>query len=491
MTEQHDVDVLIVGAGPTGLTLAIDLARRGVAVRVVEKAVDGRTGDPASAYLAGSRGKGLQPRTLEVFHDLGVIGEILRTGEVYPPIRINAGRVPVWTAHMHKRREPSADVPYPMTIMQPQWRTEQILHDRLTALGGAVETGVELASFDQDAGSVTATFADGRRVRARYLVGADGGRSVVRKALGIGFAGETRDGERMLLGDVRAEGLDRDRWQVWINPLKLQVKVAMCPLPGTDLFQLTAPLAPGEDPDFSLQTFQGYLARSGRRDIRLTEVTWASIYRVNIRMVERYRAGRVFLAGDSAHVHSPAGGQGLNTGVQDAYNLGWKLARVLAGAPDSLLDTYERERLPVAESMLGLSTRLHDLAAKGGRKAYKRDEETSQLLLGYAGGPLAAGDRGGERAPDAPCRAADGTPTSLFDVYRGPHLTLLSLDGAPALDEVPGPVRRYRVGVDLLDDGGHIRAAYGTGAHVLVRPDGYIGTVTTSGAELAGYLAAV
>ncbi|MEV6520454.1 FAD-dependent oxidoreductase [Longispora sp. NPDC051575] len=489
MTEQLDADVLVVGAGPTGLTLAIDLARRGVSVRVVEKAVTGRTGDPGSAHLAGSRGKGLQPRTLEVFDDLGVIDEILRTGAVYPPLRINAGRVPVWTAHMHKKRAPSAAVPYPMTLMQPQWRTEQILLDRFTSLGGTVQTGVELAGFTQDAAAVTATFTDGRTVRARYLVGADGGRSVVRKALGIGFQGETREDERMLLGDVKAEGLPRDRWQVWINPVKLRVRVTMCPLPGTDTFQLTAPLEPGEDPDFSLATFQGYLDRSGRRDIRLTEVTWASVYRVNIRMVERYRDGRVLLAGDSAHVHSPAGGQGLNTGVQDAYNLGWKLARVLAGGPGALLDTYEGERLPVAAAMLGLSTRLHDLAAKGGgRKAYKRDEETSQLLLSYAGGPLARGDRGGERAPDAPCRRPDGTATRLFDVYRGPHSTLLSLEGAPGTDLGMPDVRRLRVGTDLVDDGGHIRDAYGTGGHVLVRPDGYIGLVTTSETELAEYL---
>ncbi|GIG60018.1 hypothetical protein Lfu02_43900 [Longispora fulva] len=208
-------------------------------------------------------------------------------------------------------------------------------------------------------------------------------------------------------------------------------------------------------------------------------------------MVERYRVGRVFLAGDAAHVHSPAGGQGLNTGVQDAYNLGWKLARVLAGAPTALLDTYEQERRPIAESMLGLSTRLHDMASKGGRKAYKRDEETSQLLLGYAGGPLARGDRGGERAPDAPCRAADGSATRLFDVYRGPHPTLLSLDGAPDVGPLDPTVRRYRVGADLVDDAGHIRAAYGTGAHVLVRPDGYIGVVTASENALADYLAEV
>jgi len=482
-----NTDVLIVGSGPTGLTLAVDLARRGVSFRIIERDTQGRGGDAGQAYLAGSRGKGLQPRTLEVFDDLGVIDEILRTGEVYPLIRIYAGRLPVWKAHMHKHQEPTEATPYPMTIMQPQWRTERILRDRLAELGGKVETGVELVEFSQDADSVSAVLRDASgqtsTIRASYLVGADGGRSAVRKTLGIGFLGETREEERMVLGDVKIEGLARDEWQVWINPLRMRLKAAVCPLPNTDTYQLTAPIAPGVEPDLTIEGFRRLLAEgSGRRDVRLTELIWASVYRVNIRMVDRYRSGRVFLAGDAAHVHSPAGGQGLNTGVQDAYNLGWKLARVLAGGPESLLDTYEAERKPVAESILGLSTKLHDRAGKGGRKALKRDEETSQLLLTYRGGPLAEGDHGGDRMPDGHCRLADGTRARLFDLFRGPHFTLLATKPAPAL-EGRDDVRVCNV--DSLGEG------YGDTAYVLVRPDGYIGLTARTLQEVSAYLGRV
>lgn len=167
--------------------------------------------------------------------------------------------------------------------------------------------------------------------------------------------------------------------------------------------------------------------------------------------------------------------------MQDAYNLGWKLARVLAGAPESLLDTYEEERLPIAASILGLSTRLHNRASRGGRKALKRDEETGQLLLTYNGGSLAPGERGGDRAPDGRCHLADGSRARLFDLFRGPHFTLLATRPAP----VPDGVRLHLVEQSVL--GEH----YGSDAYVLVRPDGYLGIATDSEEELRGYLAQV
>jgi hypothetical protein len=252
------------------------------------------------------------------------------------------------------------------------------------------------------------------------------------------------------------------------------LRAGLCPLPGTDVFQFTAPLTGTETPDLSLGTFQKILSEVS--DVRLRDAGWMSVYRVNIRMAERFRDRRVFLAGDAAHVHSPAGGQGLNTGVQDAYNLGWKLAAERA------LDTYEEERLPVAAGVLGLSTRLYRDAAERQAEAYRRGEQTEQLGIGHRGGSLAVGGgKAGERAPDAPLR--DGR---LFDVFRGPHFTLRGFgEGhASTIAQVNtrfGPaVRGYTIGPagDLVDSGGYARRAYGTDGLVPLPPDGYIGSTT-------------
>ncbi|WP_433474257.1 FAD-dependent monooxygenase [Spirillospora sp. CA-142024] len=457
------IDVLVIGAGPAGLTLAVDLARRGIRHRIIDPGIG-----------AGSRGKGLQPRTLEVFDDLGVAGAILEAGALYPAIRAYAGADVVWEGRMSEPKTPSADVPYPNVLMVPQWRTEQILRDRLTELGGEVERG-ELVSFTQDAGGVTATLADGTTIRAAYLVGTDGGRSVVRKNLGIDFAGETREEERMLIGDVRTADLDREHWHTWADMRTQTLRIGLVPLPGTEDFQFTAPLQPGEKPDLALATYQKTLEEgTGRTDIRLTELTWSSIYRVNIRMAERFRDGRVFIAGDAAHVHSPAGGQGLNTGVQDAYNLGWKLATVIKGGPAALLDTYEEERLPVAAGVLGISTKLYEKAVEGQADAHQRGEETQQLLLAYPDSSLSDGPLGGTRAPDAVLHDRTGARVRLHDLLRGPHTTLLAF-GTPVNIEHPD-VRVVAIGEsgDHTDPGGQARAAYAGSALVLIRPDGYV-----------------
>ncbi|MDP9848712.1 FAD-dependent oxidoreductase [Streptosporangium lutulentum] len=481
----NEIQVLIVGAGPTGLTLAIELARRGVSLRIVEKAPE---------HPVGSRGKGLQPRTQEVFDDLGVIDEIVATGRVYPPIRSYSGDQVVWEGRMHELREPEAAVPYPMVLMQPQWRVERILRERLAELGHHVELGTEVIAFEQDADGVTVTLEstapDGagggapggaRRVRCAYLAGADGGRSFVRKHLGVGFEGDTFETERMLIGDVRTPDLDREHWHAWADMATRTMRFTLCPLPGTDVFQFTMPFTAEEAPEPSLEYFQKIFDEgSGRTDVRFTDLTWMSLYRVNIRMAERFRVGRVLLAGDAAHVHSPAGGQGLNTGVQDAYNLGWKLSGVLGGAPERLLDTYEEERLPVAADVLGISTRLYARAKRNEQDAHVRDEETQQLLLGYRDGSLAAGERGGERVPDATLEGG-----RLFDALRGPHFTLLALGTAHAslVKEINATygaaVRAHTVAHrgeagDLIDVDGQVHDHYGRGL-VLIRPDGYVG----------------
>jgi hypothetical protein len=385
---------------------------------------------------------------------------------------------------------------------------EEILRARLAEFGGRVELATELTGFEQSADCVTVALSHAGRIEqlgAAYLVGADGGHSFVRKALGVGFEGETWKDERMLVGDVQVDGLDREHWHSW--PKHAAGWVALCPLPSTNSFQFQAQIAADEPDEPTLQRFQEIVdERTGQPGIRLHDATWLSLYRANVRMVDRYRMGRVFLAGDAAHVHSPAGGQGMNTGIQDAYNLGWKLGEVLAGAPAELLDTYEEERLPVAASLLGITTKLHRATFTGKLSDQRRGPETLQLGINYRGSSLARDERdspalvqAGDRAPDAPCHDSAGKPVRLFDLFRGPHFTLLAFcRGVVTQAIIQGygsSVHTYTVIraeesagntapggaiVDIIiDTAGHAYRAYDVdaGALVLIRPDGYIGLI--------------
>lgn len=476
-----DAEVLVAGAGPTGLSLALDLARRDIRVAVVDQADD---------FPGGSRGDGLQPRTLEVFEDLGVLEDVLNAGMPEPLTRVYAGEEVVWEDRMYEPKTPSPDVPYPNVWFVPQWRTEQILRSRLSAYGVDVALGTGLAGFEQDAEGVTARLDSGQSLRAAYLVGADGGHSTVRKQLAVSFAGHTNGDVTILMADVRVEGLDHTYGHGWM-------------LNGHNLFGLT-PLAGGED-TYVLATRAAGIpatldglqhaveAASGRTDIRIRDLTWSTIWRPNIRMVQQFRTGRVFLAGDAAHVHPPTGGQGLNTGVQDGHNLGWKLDAVLNGAPDELLDSYQSERLPVAARALGISTELLEKHVNGADDAFERGEETRQLDLSYRDGPLTLDDGSsstlvaGDRAPDAPC-LQNGLSVRLFTRYAGRQWTLLRFGSAAPILDRPA-LQTYCVGSDLVDNDRHIGDAYGVkdGVAVLVRPDGYIGAITSQPADLTSY----
>ncbi|QKV78487.1 FAD-dependent oxidoreductase [Amycolatopsis sp. Hca4] len=471
------LDVLIAGAGPAGTTLAIDLARRGLAVRIIDKA-------PHS--FDGSRAKGIQPRTLEVFDDLGALKDVLAGSSDYPRLGIHLGPVAVpW--RMFRNREATADVPYPNTRLMPQSRTDAVLHDRLEQLGGKVEYGRELTGFDQDDTSVTATVTGDHgpeRITTRYLVGADGGSSAVRKHLDLGFLGETDERDRMLIVDAVTTGLSRDRWHVW--PGVKGRFTGACPLPHTDLFQWMIRLAPGEEPPEGEEAITRRIrAHTRNRHIAVRDIQWRSVFRPNIRLVEAYRRGRVFLAGDAAHVHTPAGAQGLNTGIQDAYNLGWKLAQVLAGADPRLLDTYEAERLPIAAGVLGLSTKKYEGLAELDPSSLRRGKDEQQLSITYHGGPLAPAEADrtatlqiGDRAPDADLGGA-----RLFGTFRGPHFTLLAhgTQATAASAELDWPATGAPLRRLTVDGPGSFRTGYGIEGDtlLLVRPDGYLGHIAT------------
>ncbi|WP_372671972.1 FAD-dependent monooxygenase [Amycolatopsis kentuckyensis] len=466
-----DTRVLIAGAGPTGLTLAIELARRDVGVRIIDK---------AETFFVGSRGDGLQPRTLEVFEDLGVLDEVLAQGAAPVPIKIHLGGEVVGERMMFDPVEPTPDKPYPTGWFLGQSQTEGILRDRLAEFGVHVELATALTGFEQSSDGVTATLSTGETVRAEYLVGADGGKSFVRKALGIAFEGTTDESIRMLLGDVRADGLDRSYGHWFATPDEPMSGMVFSPLPGTPHFQFGASLAEGEtDVETALPAVQARLDALSGGTVRLSDLAWSTVWRPNVRLAARFRDGRVFLAGDSAHVHPPTGGQGLNTGVQDAYNLGWKLAD---GSPE-LLDSYEAERRTVAARVLGVSTGLMQKYVDGDEDAHHRGEETQQLDISYRGGPLSPSGAGalrpGDRAPDSPLVSADGKRVRLFEVFRGPHATRLVFGDGPSEGVRILPAGSVATGADLVDDGGFAYAAYDVkpGAEVLVRPDGYVWSV--------------
>jgi 2-polyprenyl-6-methoxyphenol hydroxylase-like FAD-dependent oxidoreductase len=340
-----DTDVLIVGAGPSGLTLAAALVKKGVATTVVDR-------QPAGANT--SRAAVVNARTLEVLDDLDVSRRLVKEGVQAPRFTIRDGRrtlIPVDFSVL--------PTDYPYSLMVPQATTERLLLERLTELGGTVLRPKTLTSVTQDADGATATFEDGDMIRARYMVGADGIHSTVREASGIGFEGGVYQ-ESFTLADVRLRG-EAPVDEVILFWAKAGLTV-VAPLPG-GVHRIVAPVTEApEEPSASF--IQQILDDRGPGPGRMvvTDVIWGSRFRIHHRVADTYRAGRLLLAGDAAHVHSPAGGQGMNLGIQDAVALADALAGVLAGEPDSALDDYSNARRPIAQQVVELTDRLTRLA---------------------------------------------------------------------------------------------------------------------------------
>jgi 2-polyprenyl-6-methoxyphenol hydroxylase-like FAD-dependent oxidoreductase len=345
MNSTFDTDVLVVGAGPTGLTLAASLIERGIATVIVD-------GQAEVAHT--SRAAAVNARTLEVLDRLDVTRRMVKEGI----------RAPRFTIRDRSRTLMDLDfsalpTDYPYTLLIPQDVTEKLLHDRLLELGGTVIRPKKLTSVAEDADGVTATFDDGASIRARYVVGADGIHSTVREQAGIGFHGGAYE-ESFVLADVNLRG------EAPIEEVVLFWATAgltvVAPLPdGT--YRIVAPVDDAPETP-SAEFMQRILDERGLGTGRMvvTDVVWGSRFRIHHRVADTYRVGRSLLAGDAAHVHSPAGGQGMNLGIQDAVALADALVSVLAGGPDTLLDEYSAARRPIAAGVVTLTDRLTRLA---------------------------------------------------------------------------------------------------------------------------------
>jgi 2-polyprenyl-6-methoxyphenol hydroxylase-like FAD-dependent oxidoreductase len=520
MGDASQTQVLIAGAGPIGMAAAIELARRGIACRIVDPLVE----PPRYAKAVG-----VQPRTLEVFEGIGVLrpildAAVLMRGQI---VYVNGERVAKLDMTL------PADVPFGF-IAIPQYATEAILRDELAMRGVEVQRGVRVTGFEQDDNGVTATMAGdaGEQIlRAAYLVGADGAHSAVRKGLGLTFDGAAFE-ERFMLGDVEV---------VWSFPRgygiramhqtdgKTEDLLVCIPLPGRGRYRVSMlvpdELSEGDTP--ALHHIQAVLDRLSPEPATARNLRWSSVFSISHRIVDAYRRGRVFVAGDAAHIHPPTGAQGMNTGIQDAHNLAWKLALALSGhAAPGLLDSYDAERRPVGEEVVGRTVR----SAREGIGADSTDVDyvirrEAQLLISYARSPIVAapatsGLRAGARAPDATGLTRDAVtgPVRLFSLLgRRVHTTLLYAPYGPvdvatferaagaAVSAAHGHKDVYLIaapGADIAatelpvvhDSGGEFATAYaptGPSAYV-VRPDGYLGLASArvDPAELVTHLGA-
>ncbi|MGH3872707.1 MAG: FAD-dependent monooxygenase [Pseudonocardiaceae bacterium] len=471
------MSVLVVGAGPTGLAVACGLRSAGVQVRVFDRA----TGPAVT-----SRALGLQPRGVEVLARLGALGDLparsLPIGQVVVSINgREVGRLAMGRPTRLVRRP---------GLLVSQAEIEAQLRCRLAELGDAAQWGREVVDLEQDPSGVTVRLVDGETLRTGWVVGCDGAHSVVRKAAHIGFPGVPLV-ERFLLADVQAElPLPRDTVAVW---LRGQDMLAAFPLPGVDLWRLMAPAPAGEavQGDAVLDALTGLLTiHAGYPAGVVRGAQWTSTFRFHRRLADTYRQGRVLLAGDAAHIHSPFGGQGLNTGIGDAENLAYKLALVTEGRAGAvLLDSYQAERRPVAAEVLASTSSMTRLVLGDTAVArLVRDrvfvpllnrpwvqrriwERASQLTLSYRASPRRwfSSCQPGDRIPDLGCRRQDGAGTRLH-AELGPRWAVLAAPSATAQGCLE--IARGRLGADrvvgLTPDGPPPPAV------LLVRPDAHL-----------------
>lgn len=340
-----DTDVLVVGAGPTGLTLAASLLRRDAKVVIIDRLTAGTNTSRAAAVNA---------RTLEVLEDIDVSRRMVKSGLIAPRFTMREGARTLMAIDFSV-----LPTNYPYTLMLSQATTEALLVERLAELGGEVVRPKALAGLSQDRDGVTATFDDEETIRARFVVGCDGAHSTVRELAGIGFAGGEY-AEAFALADVRLGGeAPNDEILLFYAMNGMNV---LAPLPG-GIHRVIAPSAHAPEQP-SVEFVQDILDTRGFGPGRtvVTELIWGSRFRIHHRVADTYRAGRLLLAGDAAHLHSPAGGQGMNLGIQDAVDLADALCEALHSDSDAVLDAYSADRRPIASAVLTMTGRLTRLA---------------------------------------------------------------------------------------------------------------------------------
>jgi 2-polyprenyl-6-methoxyphenol hydroxylase-like FAD-dependent oxidoreductase len=520
---------VIVGAGPTGLTLAAQLQQFGTSIRVVDRQLD---------RVHESRALVMQPRTLEVLRGLGIAETLVERGNDAVQLRMHFGERVVGMRLFDIGLE---DTAYPFLLFISQAETESILSEHLAARGVPVERGVELISFSARSEEVACTLRDGdgrtEQVRCRYLVGCDGAHSTVREGAGIAFEGGSYS-QTFVLADLEVDGdLERGAAHTFLGDLGILLFFPLATPATWRIVGMRPSTEDAHDGDQATERLSLELQRICDRftggTLRVHDPVWLTYFRLHHRQAARYRTGRIFVAGDAAHVHSPAGGQGMNTGIQDAWNLGWKLALVARGVADpALLDSYESERLPVGRFVLRFTDRASSIAIsdktfvrliraqiaprllplllrlrKGRAYAFRT---LSQLAIRYRHslavqeGPRAprTGPRAGDRLPDARI-VLDGRESWLHEAVAAPAFHLLLCGPAtdwPRNHTVASQRRQgallavHRLTRDaeaapgiLLDPSGKTLERLGAqqAAQYVVRPDGHIG-YRSGGTDMLG-----
>jgi len=463
--------VLIAGAGPVGLTLANELVRHGVPVRIVDK---------AAARTDKSKALVLWSRSLELFDDAGYAEPFLRAGMPGHGAQISTGKEIIATVTLD-----SVDSRFPYALMIPQSETERILEERLAAHGVAVERSVELSAFTDKGSAVEATLTKAgggtETLEADWLVGCDGAHSTVRHGLNFTFEGSTLE-SHWALADGHITGLEpKDRLHIFWHRDGI---LAFFPIIG-DRWRVVGDLGEAKDNDRhadpTLAEINALLAHRGSPAFVMSNPIWLAAFRINERKVKEYRKGRVFLAGDAAHIHSPAGGQGMNTGMQDAFNLAWKLALVIKGsAKPSLLDSYSPERTAVGDRVLRNAGRLTEAATlrnpvlQGIRNTvarfatgfpfvqHKMANQLAEMDIGYPDSPLTA--KNGHVSPGP--KAGERWPARLPVGVGGAKFLALGPPDAAAALAAKFPKLVMAAPSPDPGDAAVIR---------LIRPDGYVG----------------